>query len=166
MPERILEFLKLLLQTEVALFLLVFSGILVFAPTDLLDTLGVAPLVIQYRSSLGAIFLLCVSVLVVRMGTSVVRGVKHKYDNSRLRKAREARLHDLTPQERTILDSYFSEQTRTQELDSTDGVVNGLEHAGIIYRSSIVGELESWAYNIQPWAWDYLNAHPDLLKSS
>jgi len=44
-----------------------------------------------------------------------------------------------------------------------DGRVGGLEAEGIIFRSSNVGNIESWAYNLQPWAWDYLSAHPELL---
>jgi len=45
-------------------------------------------------------------------------------------------------------------------------VVNGLEIEKIVFKSSNIGQLDEWAYNIQPWAWDYLNNHPELLASN
>lgn len=45
-----------------------------------------------------------------------------------------------------------------------DGVVGGLEAQRILYRSSNVGDLDEWAYNIQPWAWEHLKSSPGLLE--
>jgi hypothetical protein len=42
-------------------------------------------------------------------------------------------------------------------------VVNGLEIKKVIFRASNIGDLDEWAYNIQPWAWEYLNDHPELF---
>lgn len=44
-------------------------------------------------------------------------------------------------------------------------VVLGLETEKIIYRaSSLSSYYTNFPYNIQPWAWEYLNQHPDLLE--
>ena len=45
-----------------------------------------------------------------------------------------------------------------------DGVVAGLAQAGVIYRSVNLGTMDaSFAYNIQPWAWEQLQDDPKLL---
>jgi len=54
-------------------------------------------------------------------------------------------------------------QTKTQYLDLENGVVRGLELDIVIYKASNIGQINTWAYNIQPWAWDYLNEHPESL---
>jgi len=76
------------------------------------------------------------------------------------------RLHNLTAEEREILRGYIGNGTKTQLLDIQSGVVNELEEVFIIYRSSNIGHLSGWSYNIQPWAWDYLNKHLELLFSN
>jgi hypothetical protein len=44
-----------------------------------------------------------------------------------------------------------------------DGVVGGLDER-VLYRASNLGQsVDYFAYNIQPWAWDYLNEHRKLL---
>jgi Super-infection exclusion protein B len=44
-------------------------------------------------------------------------------------------------------------------------VVNGLVSETVLYRSSNMSALgTTFPFNIQPWAWDYLNEHPELLN--
>ena len=46
-----------------------------------------------------------------------------------------------------------------------DGVVGGLEGERVLYRASSLGcSVDYFAYNIQPWAWEYLNEHRKLLS--
>ncbi|MBI3319988.1 MAG: superinfection exclusion B family protein [Candidatus Omnitrophica bacterium] len=60
---------------------------------------------------------------------------------------------------------YVEGKTRTQYFQIEDGVIQGLVAVDVLYRSAQVGHLLSgFAYNIQPWAWEYLNRHPDLLS--
>ena len=77
------------------------------------------------------------------------------------------RLQSLTDEEIHILSAYIMRKTRTQYLSIQSGVVKGLVHDNIIYRSSNVGSLEygamAFAHNIQPWAWEYLNDHPEIV---
>jgi hypothetical protein len=43
-------------------------------------------------------------------------------------------------------------------------VVLGLVQEKILYQSSTVGSWRrGFAFNIQPWAWDYLQKHLDLI---
>ena len=62
-----------------------------------------------------------------------------------------------------MLASYVVGNTKTLTLDLRSGVAGGLESSRIIYRSSTLGSLHGFDYNIQPWAWDYLRQHRELL---
>mgnify|MGYP003940793947 CR=1 FL=1 len=74
-------------------------------------------------------------------------------------------LKNLTPSEKAILRGYIFNHTKTQKLDMMDGVVNGLAHLGIIYQASYINNLlVGAAYNIQPWAWNFLNENKHLLE--
>jgi hypothetical protein len=74
------------------------------------------------------------------------------------------RLHSLSKSEKNVLRGYITKNTKSLVLSYMDGVANGLELTRIIYRSSTLGSDSGFAYNIQPWAWEYLKKNPDLLK--
>jgi hypothetical protein len=44
-----------------------------------------------------------------------------------------------------------------------NGTVNALQKERIIIRGSSLGSITGFDYIIQPWAWEYLNKHPELL---
>jgi len=61
----------------------------------------------------------------------------------------------------------LAEDKRTQYFEISDGIVQGLFLEGILFRpSNVSSHYTTWAYNIQPWVWDYLNKHPDLVKET
>lgn len=73
-------------------------------------------------------------------------------------------LNNLTEDEKQILRYYIAFNTRANVLRFTDGVVRGMEHRRIIYRSASVGNLvEGVAYNIGDVAWGYLMEFPEVL---
>lgn len=82
-------------------------------------------------------------------------------------KVRHQSLHELTPDEKSYLAAYVLDDVNTQYMQIDDGIAGGLNAKGIIYRASNVGDmLRGWAYNIQPWAKDYLREHPHLLDGA
>ncbi len=140
------------------------SGVLLFVPTNVLGKLGLIPFVAQYKSFIGVIFLFSTILFLIHPLTEVYDLVQ-----TRITKTREVRnlqnfLHNLTEDEKRVLRGYICERTQSQYLDIQDGVTNGLEVKHIIWRASIMGELNYFAYNIQPSAWKYLNEHPELLS--
>ena len=97
----------------------------------------------------------------------VSRCIKRKIIQANNLTKLKKRLKTLTNEEREILTKYVPNKTRTNYLRPDDGVVRGLEQANIIYRASAMGGANyqfTWAYNIQPWAWDFLNAHSELVS--
>jgi hypothetical protein len=140
------------------------TGFSLFASVDILEIFGISSLVAQIRPYLGVIFLLSTALLITNLLVSLYSFAQNKYQGVKNLKVWQQRLHSLTDNEKHILGYFINNQTRSQYLSIENGVVNGLEHENIIYRASNIGRLDEWAYNIQPWAWEYLNNHRELLE--
>ena len=89
---------------------------------------------------------------------------RHKGRKSVLKELEQC-LHDLTPKEKTYLSPYINENENTLYYKLDDEVSAGLEKKKIIYN---VGKVErsipDKAFNLQPWAKDYLSKNPHLLE--
>jgi Na+-transporting methylmalonyl-CoA/oxaloacetate decarboxylase gamma subunit len=150
------------------------SGILVFAGHDIADTMGLADFRQQYRVEIGLAFVFSVSIFFAQTlwGTGrLIRAFgKRSLEARKAKRALEEKrkqLHDLTPDEKAYLQPYIKQEENTQYFAIVDGIAGGLEAKGIIYRSSNVGNfLSGTAYNMQPWAREYLRENPDLLKGA
>jgi hypothetical protein len=142
------------------------TGFIVFAKAEWLQPLGLIDLRVKYLPWIGAIFLLSTVLLLSHATFKFFSWARFRISMKRGLKGAKERLHNLTAEEREILRGYIGNGTKTQLLDIQSGVVNELEEVFIIYRSSNIGHLSEWSYNIQPWAWDYLNKNLELLFSS
>jgi hypothetical protein len=141
------------------------TGFVLFASADILDLFGINPLVTQIRPYLGFIFLLATALLITNLCIAIYTWANSKYQKALNMRMLQGRLRALTDDEKRILQYYISKQTRTQYLPLLDGVVSGLELEGVIFKSvNSARDLDRWAYNIQPWAWRYLNEHKKLLE--
>jgi len=138
------------------------TGFVLFAPTSILSIFSLVALVSQYRPYLGGIFLMSSALLVMDWLTLAYKWIKEGRCQSQTLKKSQRRLHGLTEEEKAILRGYIRGKTRTQYFSVVDGVVRGLEAEYIIFKVSNIGH----PYNIQPWAWEYLNEHPELLLSN
>ena len=79
-------------------------------------------------------------------------------------------LNQLTLSEKKVLQAFFVRKTKSQRLDAASGVVNGLEHQGIIFRSSNLGNMRRltspvFAYNLSNWVWKRINRNPELIST-
>jgi hypothetical protein len=93
---------------------------------------------------------------------------KRKAEVAKLKlEQRKKSLHELTADEKAYLIPYVLENQNTQYFLLEDGIAGGLQAKTIIYRASNLGSLVGgWAFNIQPWARDYLKEHPELLQGA
>jgi hypothetical protein len=159
---RLLELLKL--KPEALLCVLMGTGILVFMPESALIKLGLLAFVSTFRGWIGGIFLLSMALLLgnglsaaVRQVGIYISGIKDS------RKKRDSFQH-LSPPEKALLAKYYINKTSTQYFQISDGVANGLEVKGFIYRASTVAVHHmSFAFNLQPWAWKCLQDNPGLV---
>lgn len=159
-----LEWIKL--SPRYLLPIAIFTGFVLFAPSEWLDIFGLTDVVERYRPYFGLLFLLATVLLI---SSSVMAGydwVKRWREETRMMKEMRQSLHCLSEPEKEVLRGYIDNGTKTCYLSIQDGVVGSLRAHGIIYRGSTVGKMDRWAYNIQPWAWEYLNANPELLTKT
>ena len=136
-------------------------GLILFLPEEIAKTLAVDQFREKYRIYIGPTFLLAVSFVVARLVMFLKRGRMAR----RKIEARQKALHQLTPEEKGYLVPYIDGQHNTINVGIDDGIMRGLEAKKITYRASNMGSLlDGFAFNLQPWARDYLEQNPYLLE--
>lgn len=161
----LVEFLKLAPRYFFAVGLA--AGFLLFAGPQTLKDLGVFEFAQRNRSTLGLV-LVGSSTLFGAFLLADLLGFMGRWWNRRRYHGRiTKRLHNLTEDEKQILRFYFAQNIRANVLRTSDGVVKGLEAAGVIHQSASLGDLmEGFAHHINDYAWDYLRKYPRLLEGT
>lgn len=165
----ILEWAKLAdwlkLKPSIILAIVISASFAILSPDWLLAKLGVDSLVRDHRGWFGAALVGSVTLL-------IARALGWLFGNNRSplvewwQKRRLRSVFDtLSPSEKTILKRYLDEQTTSLYFEISDGVVNGLQVKRILYRSSNVSaRFTTFPFNLQPWAWDYLQLNRHLVE--
>ena len=132
------------------------AGFMVFAPGWVLQRLGVFELAEHNRASLGAVVVGTGALVIVWAAGQAVEWFRRRSVKLRQRDRIRAYLENLTEHEAAVLRMYVGPQTRSVLLSPSNGVVQGLVHAGILYRAAPIGWLhEGIAYNLTTEAWEY-----------
>lgn len=140
------------------------SGFLIFGDINIINKFALSYFVENFRLWIGIVFLISTGFWLVDIILIIIKQVKTKYVRFKNSRAREERLKHLTIEEKAILSKYITGKTKTQILDYRNGTVCELEAFKIIRQASNLSEYHTmFSYNIQPWAWEYLNKHKDLL---
>ena len=157
--EIIVEVAKFLESGRMGCAMWLFTGIIVFLPFSWVNALGIADIVVRYQSwfKLGfvASSVLCI-VHAVALALSKTPSLYKRW-------AIKRKLHHLSSSERQVLKTFIEQDTKTQMFKVTDGIVGGLERAGMLYRASDWMKGSRIAFNMSDWVWDYLKKHPYLL---
>ena len=162
-PSKYLDWLKL--SGRSAFILLVISSILLFGNDTLINKLGLLSAREYLKTWVGVVWLISISITLAELVNPIYKWVKNKIEFKQNLKKLQSRLHELTPNEKEFLSVYIKNNTRTNSANISDGVVSGLVSATIVYRSSQLSHYHTvFPYNIQPWAWDYLQQHPECLE--
>lgn len=159
----VLEWLKLSKRKLFAA--IVVFGTCVLLPTPVLERLGLAALVSEHRPWLGGAFLVALALLLAEFVVDFWNWGRRKYQQRETLKTCKDNLTHLSEAEKKVLRKYLERNTKTIKLPMDSGLAAALVNAKIIYRASNFGDLiDGIDYNIQPWAWDYLHEHPELLQ--
>lgn len=162
MVEKLLEIIKL--APKYLIGLTIVTGILIFGQNNIISSLGLTSFVSEYRKWIGIIFLLSLCFTIVDLGEFIFKKVNKEIATLKIKHFGIKKLKNLTPEEKSILGRYIFKETKTQNMSLEYGAKNDLEQYNIIYRSSNIGrERTGFSYDIQPWGWDYLNNHNELL---
>ncbi|MBN1822985.1 MAG: superinfection exclusion B family protein [Endomicrobiales bacterium] len=161
----ILEFVKLAPRYLFALGAA--SAFLLFGPEPILKYLSIFDFTHTYRTWISILFILALATSITTIAVESISIVKRCITDWIFLKNMRKHLYVLTEEEKQILRFYIAKQSKTNVLRIDDGIVQGLAFKGIIYQSTSLGTmLEGFAYNINDFAWKYLNKHPNLLQGN
>ena len=137
--------------------------LVLFAPESWAKALGVEPLRESIRGWLGVGFLVTSAMLV---GHGLAWGGK-QWEYNKTERHHRNRLRKLSPREKFLLAHLLQNDRKTDYFCCTDGVVNCLETENVLFRlTTMAAKGRDFPYTVQPWAWDYLKAHPELLEGA
>jgi len=139
------------------------SGFLIFADEETLDTFGLSLIVNNFRPWIAVIFLISSALIASNLIVWFRGFIAKKITQYRKVIMRRKKLKNLSPDEKMIVLRYLLQNTHTQRFPFNDGRLAELIAYQVIYESSNLGNLDSWPYNIQPWAWNYLKKHRNEL---
>ena len=162
MIDKITNFFDFVIKLPISILITlnVVLAILLFSPENLSRILAIDEFVKSYRNYLGPSFVLLFSFLI----TKILVGEINK---KKLLKKRMEFMNSLTSEEKGYLVAFIYEGKNTIYCAFGDGIAGGLIAKCIIYKASnIVNVLEGDSFNLHPWARNYLNKNPHLLKGA
>ncbi len=168
---KIIEFFK---QPQLVFVVAVTTGLIVFLPDRAVHKMGLAHSRNTYLPFIAIIFLVATVQFITQMS---IKGYTWNKERNKKKEDLDNRLKllkSLNVEECDTLKRFIEHKTITQRLDVDSGIVNSLLLKGIIYRATnratsgfadhtYYGVVYSCDHNLQPWAWEYLNEHPELL---
>ncbi len=160
--EKLTEFAEYFRKIPAAFLVAILSvlGLILFLPEDYARTVAVDGFRNEFRVYIGPAFLLVLSFCAARIFTFFMQG----HNQRKATKARQEILHSLTPEEKGYLIPYIQNQQNTVHVGMDDGIMAGLRSKSITYLAANVGDLlNGFAFNLQPWARQYLEENPHLL---
>jgi hypothetical protein len=159
---KILDVLKL--SATPALAVAFASGFLLFGDDSLTAALGMTDVITSIRPWIGGGFVVSVTLLFAFVATAFGRWTTTRWTWAASARNLKKRLHSLAPDEQDVLARFLLERRKCLTFDAKDGLAQGLASAGVLFRSSNLGDaIDGFDFSIQPWAWTYLNAHPEIV---
>ena len=160
------DFLKLIKLPLIFLIaILLILSFLLFAPDSYITSLGINDIIDKYRTYIGLAFVCDIFFILVEIISLLIKSLRDYKNYYSIIFKGKRKLKELTDDEKSILAYYIDNKTRTQELPFNNGIVEELSSFKIIYRASTMSLGGTYfSYNINDWAWNYLNKHKELLK--
>lgn len=156
------ELLKVPIEYRIGAFIV--SAAIVLLPDRFLTAIGV----LQYREKGKPYFWLLFILVTISVIAAIVGVIKFKIQGYLFKRSGQKRLLFLTTDEKNVLRRYIEGKTRCSYLDASSPLVQELVSEFIIYRSTRISSpmhgFAAFGFNMHPWAWEYLNEHPELLR--
>ena len=165
LAKTLLEFLKLTPRYLIAIAII--AALFLFPSDRFLGALGVQQFAQDNRTWIAITFLVSGVLFTVDAVTRIIQCIRKRHAAGELLKKQLKRLNSLTEDEKKILRYYIANETRTNVLCISDGVVNGLVSAGIISQAHTWSvEDDRFAYNISDFSLEHLQKNKGLLAGS
>ena len=165
-----LDFLKLPPTILTALALA--SGLLLFAPDEIVKKLYMTSFLEKHGFVLGIVFIVSLCLLTVFVIGKLLQYIYGKYKNASLIKSQTKYLEDIKGEKVSLICAFLQEPTRTLTLPMNNGVVIALEHCFVIEPAGATqfatmgwgdGAIEI-NYFLQPWVEARILANKNLQE--
>jgi hypothetical protein len=138
-------------------------ALILFLPEEYAKAIAVDSFREQYRVYIGPVFLLTLSFCVARFYMSLM----DSYNQKKALKSKQESLRKLTSEEQGYLIPFIAGKKNSIKVGLDDGVMAGLSAKGITYCPTSRGsKLDGFAFNLYPWAREYLDENPNLLDGA
>lgn len=159
----LIEFLKL--SPKYFLPILIFSGVIVFVPTDWVLFLSLEGIAIKYKWIFSLLFLLSLAMFSSGVIIWTIDFIKRKMFEFRTKKTMIKKLKTLSGYQKEIIISLLDSGKRSISLPVNNGEVNELSRYYIIYRTSNLSTGHVFFdYCLQPLAEEVLKKNRHLLN--
>jgi hypothetical protein len=147
---------------------LIGSGLILFLPADLISQIGLAEFRDSYRTYLGALFIGSACLVSVHSIFGLAPIVGRKLKMWSFSRTTRGYLKTLTKDEKEFLRPYIIDGQNTRNESIYNGIANGLEGKGLIYKASMVTIPGSpgmrLPFNMQPYVRRLLTKHRHWLE--
>ncbi|GAA0485608.1 hypothetical protein IRB23M11_09290 [Alkalibacterium sp. m-11] len=145
------------------------TGLILFLPVNILQRLGLDKIPEQWKTILGLVFIISLSLLVVYFIIKVVRSIVSKYYRIRFKQIFPKVMNDLRNEELAVVALLYRSPNYTSRLPYTDGVTIRLKSKNVIQLTSsnnlAYGDDLVMPFTITPIAQDYIDKHPELIEN-
>lgn len=140
------------------------AGLLLFLPQSVLHAIQADSLRDRYPPWIAVVFALT-SIMSLTFGVSWIGEKYRERSRKRKWKAQSQRtLQMLGEDEKRVLAWYISNRRQSRMWPPEEGAAASLRQKGVLAITSPVGSIvDGFMYTIQPWAWESLLDHPELL---
>ncbi|MCK4649248.1 superinfection exclusion B family protein [bacterium] len=144
-------------------------GLVLFVPSDLLSSKFGFILPDWTRISLSIVFIIFLSFSVIEILFLIIEKIKDYilayYTNIRRKRVIIFALKNLSSKEKLYLKAYIEDDSISETMPFTDGIVQSLVRKEIIYQASNISVSHlDFAYNLQPLVHEYLKRYPEVLR--
>lgn len=161
-----IDFLKL--PSYILGALAIASGILLFAPENVIQMLYMTGFRAKYGFSIGIVFIVSVSILAVLLVKLVYGSISKKHDSKKLKENQEKYLLQLTGEKVELINAFLQEPTHTLMLPMNNGLVIELQYYHVISRAGnthLVSMLDPRInYFLQPWVHERIKGNEELQR--
>lgn len=162
---KISDFLKL--PMKIMCSICIATGLILFLPDIIMKRLYLETFRNKYGFTIGAIFILTTSIILINFVILIYKVVENKYYKIKFRKSSENILLNLSTYQKGIVYGLYKEYNHTAELPIYDGAVVELKNKGIIIETTtqyLTTNFEpKFPYTLQPWVVKKLNDVPEIL---
>lgn len=149
------------LTPRLMLSICIVSAILLFSPPAVLARLGLAAFKNAYAQWIGLAFVACVGLL---LGHGALEYLPNWLARALFQIKRKRRAGSLSAIEKSVIQGFIHNGTRTQRFKSDSGVIAGLRAFGFVDLAVNRGDpISGFPFNISEWAYQYFQNHPELI---